>query len=94
MDRCPKKTLIVTFRFRNIEFIEGLSFSPPASLETQRTQRGIFSIAADPREIGYAFHRAGRTAMENHSVPLKRGSDRVIQCFDVSSSTATEIIVQ
>jgi hypothetical protein len=30
-----------------------------------------FSITADPREIGYAFHRAWRSVMENGSVSLE-----------------------
>jgi hypothetical protein len=47
-------------RFHSKSVLKSLKkYSPPASLETQRSQRNIlFSFAADPRGIGSAFHRA------------------------------------
>ena len=47
----------------------------------ESAKRNYFSISVDPREIGFAIHGAGRTAMENHSAPLECGSDGVIQCL-------------
>ena len=46
---------------------ERMFFTARFARDAKFAKEDIFFIAADPREIGFAFHGARRAAMKNHS---------------------------
>jgi hypothetical protein len=57
---------------------ERVFFTARFAKDAESAKGNDFSIAVDPRAIGFALHGAGRTAMENYSAALEFGSERVI----------------